>query len=54
MPTDPVCKMQISAQDAEAESEYKGRTYYFCSEDCKESFDKDPIRYAEKKVVGGR
>ncbi len=53
MPKDPVCKMEISREDAAAKSEYKGNTYYFCSEECKESFEKQPDRYAEraKKAV---
>lgn len=48
MPTDPVCKMEISEDTAEAAFEYKGRTYYFCSEACKESFEKDPERFLRK------
>lgn len=39
---DPLCKMIIEDTDAVATSEYKGTTYYFCSEPCKEKFDKDP------------
>ncbi|MBI5188665.1 MAG: YHS domain-containing protein, partial [Nitrospirae bacterium] len=40
--TDPVCEMIIEDTDAVAKSVYKGTTYYFCSEPCKENFDKDP------------
>lgn len=39
---DPVCKMTIEDKDAVATSSYKGTTYYFCTEQCKEDFDKDP------------
>ncbi len=53
MPIDPVCKMEIDEEDASAQTRYKGATYYFCSEDCKESFDKDPEKYAEKKKKTG-
>ncbi len=28
--------------------EYQGKTYYFCSDDCNVTFDKDPARYAGK------
>ncbi len=49
MPTDPVCKMEINERDAAAVSDYKGQTYYFCSEGCKESFDKHPEKYVGKK-----
>ena len=44
--TDPVCGMKTEESDAAATSEYKGTTYYFCSEDCKEEFDEDPESYA--------
>lgn len=27
-------------------SEYQSTTYYFCCSDCKESFDKEPAKYA--------
>ncbi|MBE0427697.1 MAG: heavy metal translocating P-type ATPase [Nitrospirae bacterium] len=43
--TDPVCKMSIEDSDAAGTSIYKGETYYFCSEMCKEEFDKDPQAY---------
>jgi Cu+-exporting ATPase len=34
--------MTIDAEDAAASSNYKGTTYYFCCNSCKERFDKDP------------
>jgi len=43
---DPVCGMSIEESDAVGTSEYKGTTYYFCSSDCKETFDADPDDYA--------
>lgn len=42
---DPVCGMTVTYESAKARSEYNGQTYYFCSMDCKEQFDKDPERY---------
>lgn len=50
MPTDPVCKMEISEDTAEATVDYKGRTYYFCSEACKESFVKNPESFLRKSA----
>ena len=49
---DPVCGMTVTYESAEARSEYNGQTYYFCSMDCKEQFEKDPERYIrnEKEV----
>ena len=43
---DPVCGMTVEESEAAATSEYDGRTYYFCSKDCKEEFDGDPSAYA--------
>lgn len=44
---DPVCGMTIETQDAVATSEYKGKTYHFCSRDCKSEFDANPDDYAD-------
>jgi Cu+-exporting ATPase len=38
--TDPVCGMQVKAESAAGLSNYKGKTYYFCSLADKEAFDK--------------
>ncbi len=46
MTKDPVCHMDIDEKNAEYSSQHKGQKYYFCSDACKESFDKDPQRYA--------
>jgi YHS domain-containing protein len=47
--TDPVCHMQVDQNTATAQTEYKGRTYYFCAPGCKEKFEKNPEQY-----VGGQ
>ena len=44
--TDPVCGMTVDTKDAQ-KSAYKGKTYYFCSRDDKEKFDKTPDKYAK-------
>ncbi len=46
---DPVCGMELTYETAEARSEYHGQTYYFCSLDCKETFDKDPEKYVHEQ-----
>ena len=43
---DPVCGMTIEPDDAVATVEYEGKTYYFCSQECKEAFEEDPESYA--------
>lgn len=45
---DPVCGMIIEQQDAVGTSEYDGKRYYFCSEDCKQEFDENPEDYADE------
>jgi Cu+-exporting ATPase len=45
MEKDPVCGMSIDPQKAAGKSEYQGKTFYFCSADCKQAFDKEPQRY---------
>ncbi|MDP2933356.1 MAG: YHS domain-containing protein [bacterium] len=40
---DPVCGMESSA--SRITFSYKGKTYHFCSEGCKASFEKEPEKY---------
>lgn len=42
---DPVCMMKIKPSDAVATADHSGQTYYFCSEDCAESFREAPEDY---------
>ncbi len=48
MAKDPVCGMQIDEANAAGKSEYRGKTYYFCSLGCKASFDKEPEKYVKR------
>jgi len=54
---DPVCGMSVTKAGAKWTYDYKGATYYFCSEGCKTSFAKEPEKYlaktAEAKPMGG-
>lgn len=45
MATDPVCNMPVDEEGAAFTTDYDGRTYYFCSEHCKEEFENDPEEY---------
>ncbi len=51
--TDPVCHMQVRAVPETLHADHDGKTYYFCSEYCRDSFVAAPGRYlgasAEKK-----
>lgn len=42
MPIDPVCGMEVDPAHAAATSRYEGVTYYFCSPECQEIFDRAP------------
>ena len=44
--TDPVCGMRIDHAEAAATFEYEGRTFFFCSEACRDAFVADPAAYA--------
>ena len=35
MAEDPVCAKSVDPEQASCKSEYQGRTYYFCSLQCK-------------------
>lgn len=48
---DPVCGMSLKIEGAAHTAEYLGKTYYFCSEDCKAAFLKDPAKFAAKKAA---
>ena len=47
MAQDPVCGMDVQPEQAAGQSEYQGRTFYFCSNTRKETFDMEPQRYAK-------
>ena len=40
--TDPVCGMQLDSSQAEAQTVYDGVAYFFCSEECRQTFLEDP------------
>jgi P-type Cu+ transporter len=45
---DPVCGMAVDPATAAGESEYEGKTYYFCNPGCKAKFEADPEAYLKK------
>lgn len=42
----PVCGMEMESEDVASESNYEGKSYYFCSDECRTKWDADPARYA--------
>ena len=47
MGLDPVCKMEVNSMSAEAQSEWGGQVFYFCSTECKRKFDAHPEHYVD-------
>jgi YHS domain-containing protein len=44
MTKDPVCGMNIDETKA-ITAQHGAKTYYFCSQACKATFEKDPAKY---------
>lgn len=42
---DPVCGKELQPTTAATSEVREGKTFYFCSSDCKAKFDADPERY---------
>ncbi len=45
---DVVCGMQIEESEAVAQTDYMGKTYYFCATACKIRFDEEPEKYTHQ------
>jgi YHS domain-containing protein len=51
MAKDPVCGMQVEENRAEFQSEFEGKKYFFCTDDCKKEFDAEPDAYVESAAA---
>jgi xanthine dehydrogenase accessory factor len=43
---DPICGMTVDVSKAKHKSEFQGVSFYFCCVGCKQTFDKQPDKYA--------
>jgi Cu+-exporting ATPase len=50
MAIDPVCGMQVDEKTA-AKTTHAGKTYYFCSEECKNKFCAKPSQYTGEEAA---
>ncbi|HYX69701.1 MAG TPA: YHS domain-containing protein [Terriglobales bacterium] len=50
MTRDPVCGMQVDEKQAKAQIQHQGQTYYFCSDQCKQRFEKNPQQFVRKSA----
>jgi P-type Cu+ transporter len=46
---DPVCGMTVDSASAADKVEFKGKSYYFCSQHCARTFKADPERYSSAR-----
>jgi Cu+-exporting ATPase len=47
MTTDPVCGMKVDEKRSEFQTQFAGKKYSFCSENCKREFEADPDEFVE-------
>jgi Cu+-exporting ATPase len=50
---DPVCGMQVARETAKYKSDHAGKTYYFCSAQCREKFRQNPAQYLDRTARAG-
>lgn len=47
MTTDPVCGMRVDDKNPEFQTQFAGRKYFFCSDECRTEFQERPEEYVE-------
>jgi YHS domain-containing protein len=47
MTTDPVCGMKVNEKESEFHTQFAGRKYFFCSDNCRQEFESEPDAYVE-------
>ncbi len=47
MTIDPVCGAKLEEGKAEAQTQFAGKKYFFCSEDCRKEFEANPDEFVE-------
>lgn len=45
---DVVCGMMVDTDSAPARASYQGKTYYFCTPECRDQFESNPSRYTSR------
>lgn len=47
MTTDPVCGRDVDRVNAEFQTMFAGKKFFFCSEECRKEFEERPEDYVE-------
>ena len=48
---DVVCGIMVDSDTAPARSTFEGKTYYFCTFECRDLFESNPTRYTSRGVM---
>ncbi len=51
---DPVCGMEFDSSQAEAQTTYQGQSYFFCSQDCRRTFEENPKEFVNSSSGSNR
>lgn len=49
MAKDLVCDMKVDEKTAKWKTTFRGKTYYFCAQECQKEFELNPLYY-----IGGK
>lgn len=49
MVKDPVCHMNVNEEKPGAKENFHGKTYFFCSNKCKATFDKNRDKFSKEE-----
>src|SRR5579864_837626 len=49
MAIDPVCGMTVDDSKGEFQTQFAGKKYFFCSEECKQEFENSPDEFAKPR-----
>jgi P-type Cu+ transporter len=47
MTTDPVCGTRVDDKNSQFQTQFAGRKYSFCSDECRKEFEERPEEYVE-------
>jgi YHS domain-containing protein len=47
MAIDPVCGMKVDDNKGEFQTQFAGKKYFFCSEECRKEFENNPDQYVK-------
>jgi YHS domain-containing protein len=47
MTTDPVCGMKVDDNRGEFQTQFAGKKYFFCSDECRKEFEAEPDAYVK-------